>query len=134
MDYVLIILVAVHAMSGVFWAGSSGALANLKGANAETLFPFQMGSAGGAIVTGGLLFGIYRGFSGSTSDQVLLVGIVAALIAAVAQGIIGSQARSKLLKSPGDEATLRPRLALANRIAAGLLAITVAAMVVAKYF
>lgn len=134
MDYVPIILVALHAMSGVFWAGSTGAMANLNGANAERLFPFQMGSAAAAILAGILLFGFYRGYSGSTSDWILIVGIAAAIIAAAVQGVLIAPARRALAMSPGSEAIARPKMARANRIAAGLLMVTVVTMVVAKYF
>jgi len=127
MDYVPIVLVAVHAMSGVFWAGSTGAMANLQGALAEKIFPFQMGSAGAAIIAGILLFAFYRGFSGSTSDWILITGIAAATVALIVQIVLVAPAR-------GSGEAARPRMALANRIAAGLLSLTVATMVVAKYF
>ena|SRR6187549_1467825 len=127
MDYVPIVLVAVHAMSGVFWAGSTGAMANLQGALAEKIFPFQMGSAGAAIIAGILLFVFYRGFSGSTSDWILITGIAAATVALIVQIALIVPAR-------GSGEAARPRMALANRIAAGLLSLTVAAMVIAKYF
>ena len=127
MDYVPIILVAIHAMSGVFWAGSTGAMANLKGALAEKIIPFQMGSAGAAILAGILLFAFYRGFSGSTSDWILITGIIAAIIALIVQVAFIAPAQ-------GSGEVARPRMALANRIAAGLLPLTVATMVIAKYF
>jgi|SRR5690349_23924723 hypothetical protein len=127
MDYVPIVLVAIHAMSGVFWAGSTGAMANLKGELAGKLFPFQMGSAGAAILAGILLFAFYRGFSGSTSDWILITGIVAAIIALAVQIALVAPVR-------GTGEAARPRMALANRIAAGLLSLTVATMVIAKYF
>lgn len=127
MDYVPIVLVAIHAMTGVFWAGATGAMANLKGAMAERLFPAQMGSAGAAIVAGILLFAFYRGFSGSTSDWILITGVAAAIVALILQiAMVGP------VRGTGDAA--RPRMALANRIAAGLLSLTVATMVIAKYF
>ena len=127
MDYVPIVLVAVHAMSGVFWAGSTGAMANLQGALAEKIFPFQMGSAGAAIIAGILLFVLYRGFSGSTSDWILITGIAAATIALIVQIAL-------ILPARGSGEAARPRMAFANRIAAGLLSLTVATMVIAKYF
>jgi hypothetical protein len=127
MDYVPIVLVAIHAMSGVFWAGSTGAMANLKGELGGKLFPFQMGSAGAAILAGILLFAFYRGFSGSTSDWILITGIVAAIIALAVQIALVAPVR-------GTGEAARPRMALANRIAAGLLSLTVATMVIAKYF
>lgn len=127
MDYVPIVLVAVHAMSGVFWAGSTGAMANLQGALAEKIFPFQMGSAGAAIIAGILLFAFYRGFSGSTSDWILITGIAAATVALIVQIAL-------IAPSRGSGEAAHPRMALANRIAAGLLSLTVATMVVAKYF
>lgn len=127
MDYVPIVLVAVHAMSGVFWAGSTGAMANLQGALAEKIFPFQMGSAGAAIIAGILLFAFYRGFSGSTSDWILVTGIAAATVALIVQIAL-------IAPSRGSGEAARPRMAFANRIAAGLLSLAVAAMVIAKYF
>lgn len=132
MDYVPIVLVALHAMSGVFWAGSTGAMANLNGAMAERLFPFQMGSAGAAIIAGVLLFAFYRGYSGSTSDWILIVGIAAAIIAAGLQGVLVGGSRRLL--GTGDDDGARQRMALGNRLAAGLLMLTVVTMVVAKYF
>jgi hypothetical protein len=134
MDYVPIVVVALHAMSGVFWAGSTGAMANLKGAGAERLFPFQMGSAGAAILAGILLFAFYRGFSGSTSDWILITGIATAIVAAIVQGALILPARRELAASAETEVAARSKMASANRIAAGLLMITVVTMVVAKYF
>jgi hypothetical protein len=134
MDYVPIVLVAIHAMSGVFWAGSTGAMANLKGAMGERIFPFQMGSAGVAIIAGIVLFAFYRGFSGSTSDWILITGIAAATVAVVVQAVLISPARAELARATSTEAQARPRIARANRIAAGLLSLTVATMVIAKYF
>lgn len=131
MDYVPIILVALHAMSGVFWAGSTGAMANLNGAMAERLFPFQMGAAGAAILAGILLFALYRGYSGSTSDWILITGILAAIVAGGAQLALIGPARRQL--ATGGEVA-RARMALGNRIAAGLLMLTVVTMVIAKYF
>ena len=42
MDYVPIVLVAIPAMTGVLWAGSTGAMANLRGEPAGKIFPFQI--------------------------------------------------------------------------------------------
>lgn len=133
MDIIMIVVIALHAMAGVFWAGSTSAVANL-GTNAERLFPFQMGSAGLAILTGIGLWAYWRGGAFGTSEQILALGIVAAIIAAGVQGRMVGPARREIAAAPGREPELRPRMATANRIAAGLLMVTVVTMVISKYF
>jgi hypothetical protein len=133
-DIILIVLIALHALPGVFWAGSTAALANLAGANAERLFPAQMGSSGLAILTGLGLWAYVRGGSFGPSEQVLAVGIIAAIAAAAVLGRMVGPARRQLATEPAAEPALRRTMATANRIAAVLLMITLVCMVISKYF
>ena len=47
--------IAVHVLSGVFWAGTTFALARGQGLSAESLRKPQLGAAAVAVVSGALL-------------------------------------------------------------------------------
>ena len=111
----IIVLFAVHALGGVFWAGSTFALARSGGEGAAGLFRPQMGAATFTVLAGvGLWSILHRGPAGPM-EQTLALGALSAIAAAGVQGA--------MRKSP----------ALSQRIAAGLLAITVVCMVTARY-
>ncbi len=137
MDTLMIVVIAIHASSGVFWAGSTATLANLgpnAGTSAERLFPFQMGSAGLTVLTGLALWAYWRGGALGTSELILLFGILAAFVAGAVQGSIVGPARRALAGAEGAESALHQRIAGAHRVAAGLLTITVITMVVSRFF
>ncbi|MGH8137342.1 MAG: hypothetical protein ACREVV_03990 [Steroidobacteraceae bacterium] len=116
MQTLLIVLIGVHVVAGTFWAGTTFVLAHNRGAGAQALFRPQMGSAALAVLAGLGLWGIaHRGPFGPM-ERTLAVGIVCAIAAA---GIQGATRK----KDP-----VRPQ-----RIAAGLLFITVVCMAVARY-
>jgi hypothetical protein len=113
MQIALIIAIGLHALSGVFWAGTTFALVRSQGQGAQQLRKPQIGAAVLAILTGMALWGLaHRGAFGN-AERVLGAGVVAALIAAAVQ--------------------FASTRAAAQRIAAGLLAITVLCMVIARY-
>jgi hypothetical protein len=115
MQSLIIVLVALHVLAGVFWAGSTFALARMGGQGTQGLFGPQMGAATVAVLAGvGLWALLHRGAPGPM-EKTLAVGAVCAIAAAGIQGA--------LRKSP----------ALSQRIAAGLLAITVICMATARY-
>lgn len=116
MRILIIVLLAVHVLAGVFWAGSTFVLARAGVAAAPGLFRSQMGSATLALLAGLGLWGIlHRGPMGPMEDT-LAVGVVCALAAAGVQGMLRKS-------SP----------LLSQRLAALLLAITVVCMVTARY-
>jgi hypothetical protein len=113
---VLIILIGLHVMAGVFWAGTTFAVVRSGGANADALSRPQMGAATLAVLTGvGLWVLLHRGPAGPT-EHTLALGAVCAIAAA---GFQGAMRRKNPLKG--------------QRIAAGLLAITVICMAIARY-
>ena len=117
MQILLMALIALHALAGVFWAGSTLTLTHLPAANrpGRELFKAQMGAAVIAIGAGLALWGIaIRGDHGPMATT-LGVGALCAVIAAGVQGA--------LRKSP----------VTSQRIAAVLLSITVICMVIAPY-
>ncbi|KHK51862.1 hypothetical protein PI87_20115 [Ralstonia sp. A12] len=115
MQFGWILLIALHAMAAVFWAGSTFMLARTGGANADAMFRPQMGAATVAVLTGlGLGAWVHAGLLG-WPRTVLMLGALAAIAAAGAQG------------------ALRKRPALAHRVAAPLLGIALVCMVIARY-
>jgi hypothetical protein len=132
MQATLIVTLVLHVLSGVFWAGSTFVLARTGGYPADQFFRPQMGAATGAVLTGALLwFLLHRGPAG-IQEYVLGVGAVCAVLAA---GVQGASAPAMRLAASGaaKEFIPSPRLAFSQRIAAGLLAITVACMAAARY-
>ncbi|SHN83018.1 hypothetical protein [Bradyrhizobium erythrophlei] len=66
-------------------------------------------------------------------EQVLMIGIVAALIAVILQVVVGFRTLAAVRRARLDENSAQQKIAIAQRFAAGLLAITVICMAVARY-
>jgi hypothetical protein len=56
MQMTLIVALVLHVLSGVFWAGTTFALARTGGNQADLFFRPQMSAAAIAVVTGGVLW------------------------------------------------------------------------------
>jgi len=107
--------IAVHVLSGVFWAGTTFALARGQGLGAESLRKPQLGAAAVAIVSGALLGHLTHPGAFGSAERVLALGAAAALVAAAIQVFN--------VRGP----------ATAQRIAAALLAVSVLCMALARY-
>ena len=125
MQTLLIITIAVHVLSSVFWAGSTFVLARNGGQGAGALFRPQTGAASMSILSGLLMGYLLHQGSFELAEKVLATGAAAALIAFLIQIIIVRPA----LRS----ADTGQRLASAYRACAMLLAITVICMAVARF-
>ena len=133
MDYNHIIAISLHGLSGVFWAGTSFALARI-GANGERLFAPQMTAALIAMASGVYLWAMTHAGAFGPSEQVLVAGIASAVVAAIVQLAIGGPAVRRLRANPAaGQDTARARFSLAQRAGAAMLAVTVTCMVVARY-
>jgi hypothetical protein len=133
MQSYLIIILSLHVLAGVFWAGTTFGLARTGGAGAVQLFRPQMGAATVAVLTGAYLWSQMVQGSLNLGEKLLGAGALCAVIAAGVQGAIGGRAIRRLRASAGGEAEIRPAVALSQRIAAGLLALTVISMVASRY-
>ncbi|MCC8965076.1 hypothetical protein H8A95_22860 [Bradyrhizobium sp. Pear76] len=133
MQAVLIIALSLHVLSSVFWAGSSFTLARTGGLGGEKLLFPQIGAATVAIVTGATLWRLVHEGSFALSEKILAGGAIAALAAIAVQTIVGGGAIRQLRSDAGDTSVARSRLAIAQRIAAGLLAVTALCMGAARY-
>lgn len=135
MQYVHIIVLGLHVLAGVFWAGTTITLARDPEIRAERFFGPQMGSAGVVFLTGALLWYFFHGAYFGGMETVLAIGIVAAIVAAGVLGsMVGPAQRELAGASPEQETSLRARMAKGERIAARLLVVTVACMAVARMF
>ncbi|HEV3371481.1 MAG TPA: hypothetical protein VG145_02960 [Xanthobacteraceae bacterium] len=129
MQTILMLTVALHVLSGIFWAGSTFVLARIGGAGAQQLARPQMGAAALAVLTGGILWNLVHARSFQPQEQLLALGAFCAIIAAGVQG--ASAARMRLAHS--NSAPSAGSLMLPHRAAAALLAVTVICMASARY-
>jgi hypothetical protein len=130
MQLTLIVTLVLHVLSGVFWAGTTFVLARTDADHADQLFFPQRGAAAVAVLTGGVLWYLLHRGHFDTNEQILAVGIGCAVIAG---GVQFTSGRAALKKDPDNAQRLQRRLVTGQRIAAGLLAITVACMAAARY-
>ena len=108
----LIVTLVLHFLSGVFWAGTTFALARTGANQTDQFFRPQMGAAVIVVATGGLLWYLVHPGSFGTTEQILAVGVLCAFVAAGVQGISGGSALRKLSIAGGSEASrLRHRVA-----------------------
>lgn len=131
MQIVIIIVVALHALSAVFWMATTANLARGGGQGVEILFPRQMGAATIAVLTGGFLWSQLHTGGFGTYEKVLAGGALCALAALIVQ-IVLVGTRLRRLKTE-DAAKARGGMAVAHRIASGLQMVTLVCMVVARY-
>jgi hypothetical protein len=116
MQILIIVLIALHVLAGVFWAGSTFAIARSGGSGADALFRPQMGAATVAVLAGMGLWALLHRASDGPMEHTLAVGAVCALAAV---GFQGAMRRKNPLAG--------------QRIAAALLGITVICMAIARY-
>lgn len=133
MAALILTVLAAHVLSSVFWAGSTFTLARLSGLGGERLVLPQAGAAVVAILTGGYLWHTLHGTNLGPFEQVLLGGIVAALIAISLQIVVSVRTLAALRRERLDDKSAQRHIAMVQRFAAGLLAITVICMVIGRY-
>jgi hypothetical protein len=132
-QHTLMIVLSLHILAAVFWAGSTFALARMDGSGSERLFGPQMGAATVVILTGASLWRVLHKGSFGAMEQFLSVGALCALVAVAVQAIVAGGALRKLLRGGTDGAAVRLRIVIAHRIAAVLLAVATVSMAAARY-
>lgn len=125
MQILLIIAIAVHVLSSVFWAGSTFALAGKGGEGAGTLLHPRLGAAIVSILSGSSLWHLLHQGSFQRTEQILAAGAAAAMLALLVQ---------VAMVRPGlRSGETSPRVAAGYRMSAALLFATVICMAVARY-
>jgi hypothetical protein len=128
----LLIAVAVHVLTGVFWTGAAFVLARFGPATGGLrLRRVQLLAATLSVVVGAWLWIGRRGEWGELQAEAMQLGAVAAVLAAAVKSALGLGA-SRRLDGP-DDAAARRRLMMIDRLAALLLGVAVTAMVLARY-
>jgi hypothetical protein len=134
MESTLLVTQVLHVLSGVFWAGSTFALARSRAASAGELFRPQMGAATVAVISGGVLwYLLHSPGSGGLQERILGLGMLAAVLAAGVQGALCGSALRQLAAVGGSTKRSQGRVILGHQIAAGLLALTVICMASSRY-
>lgn len=132
MQLILIAAISLHLLAGTFWAGTSFTLARAGGAGTMALFRPQMGAAAVAMLTGAFLWSQLHAAAFERAEQLLATGAAAALIAAGVQGALCGPAIQRLRSGSADSRS-DARIALGQRLGAGLLAFAIICMAAARY-
>ncbi|HLW90450.1 MAG TPA: hypothetical protein VKS78_04000 [Roseiarcus sp.] len=132
MQYILVLFLSLHVLAAVFWAGSTFTV-GMGGSGGELLFRPQMGAAALAVATGAYLWHELHESGFGTPEQVLMLGVVCALVAAGVQGAMIGPAARRIRQGSDEVADEHARIATAQRIASGLLAVTLVSMTVSRF-
>ncbi len=133
-----IILITLHAVPGVFWAGSTFAIARSPLTLSDrVLGRAQAGAAGITILAGVILWGINHAHAPGPKEWILTVGVFCAVAAVVIQHAIAWPAYGRLSKQAdipfAEAAADRKSVVAGQRVSAALLVVTVIAMVSWRY-
>lgn len=135
MQYVYIVIIGLHVMAGVFWAGTTVTLARDPEIKAERFIRPQLGASAVVFLTGALLWYFFHGAYFGSMEMTLALGILAAIAAAGVLGAVVRPATRQLAGADGaTERTLRAVMSRGERIAAFLLVLTVLCMATARMF
>jgi hypothetical protein len=134
MMWILVLVTVAHVLAGVFWAGTTAALARTGAASVEILAFPQIGAATLAVLMGIALWGLDHHQGADNGDHILGAGALCALAALLLQATALGRVRALAAAPENEKPALRRRLALRQRIAAGLLGLTIAAMVSWRFF
>lgn len=126
MQLILIVAVCAHVLSAAGWAGFTFAIARAGPDLIGRLIAPQLGAGFTAIVTGVWFWSLTHRSAFGLAEQVLVFGAICALLA------VTLQALGALLVVRARPTPPRPAMA-AERISAGLVAVTLIAMASARY-
>lgn len=135
MQYVYVVVIGLHVMAGVFWAGTTIAVARDPEIKAERFIRAQLGASGMVFLTGILLWYFFHEGSFGSMEKVLALGILTAIAAAGVQGaVVASASRQLAGAEQATQTRLRAQMTRGERIAGGLLVVTVLCMATARMF
>lgn len=133
MRTILILVLSLHVLAAVFWAGASFAIARLGGGAAARLRAPMLGAAIATLLSGGYLWRAVHGAAFGRPETVLAVGIACALTAFIVQVGDGARIRWQLARGTLPDAAAHTHAAPLTRLAAGLLAVAAVCMAAARY-
>ena len=133
MAILLMVLIVLHVVPGVFWAGSTFALARDPMMGDARLGTAQIGAAAVTILVGIALWAINHAYAPGPQEWTLGVGAICAIVAAGVQRGVAWPARKRSAQGEGAQAANLRRAAIGQRAAALLLIVAVSAMVTWRY-
>ncbi len=133
MSALVIIILSLHALAAVYWAGSTFILAGDPHLSAVKLFRPLRGAAVIVVLTGAYLWHLLHEGGFGPVEQILAIGALCAVAAAGVQGALIGGARRRLASGEIADAEAVRRIGLGERIAAALLAVALICMVSARY-
>jgi hypothetical protein len=133
MSILVIMALSLHALAAVFWAGATFVLARNPDFGAEKWLRPQMIAALIAVLTGAYLWHLLHEGGFGPMEGVLAFGALSAIAAAGVQGALVGGSIRRLRNGVLSKSEALGRIALAERIAAGLIAMTIVCMVSSRY-
>ncbi|PTQ13308.1 hypothetical protein CLG96_04165 [Sphingomonas oleivorans] len=130
MQQMLMIILSLHVLAAMFWAGSTFALARAGSANCEGLFRPQLGAAAVTAATGVYLWLTLHEESFGMMETLLALGAFFAILAVAVQIIVVG---GGLHMSRDDETGAWSRMRVSHRVAAVLLVVATVSMTAARY-
>jgi hypothetical protein len=131
--WVLVAALSIHVLAGVFWAGSTFAVARTDGGGFERLLGPQTGAAAVAVLSGGYLWHLLHEGALGRAEHILAIAGGTAIVALAVQGLVTGLALRAVRRRVIEDAVANSRVAIAYRAAAVLLALTVVGMAAARY-
>lgn len=133
MQWILIVVLALHILSGVAWTGMTFGMASgvIPLETTPQLRGRQRGAAVVAMLAGLALWGLAHRGGFYTAEMALAAGSVLAILAAILQGVAGGRLKRAMASGSLDQA--RAGVAGLDRATAGLLALTIVLMAASKY-
>jgi hypothetical protein len=133
MSILVIMAFSLHALAAVFWAGATFVLARNPDFGAEKWLRPQMIAALIVVLTGAYLWHLLHEGGFGPMEGVLAFGALSAIAAAGVQGALVGGSIRRLRNGVLSKSEALGRIALAERIAAGLIAMTIVCMVSSRY-
>jgi hypothetical protein len=133
MSILVITALSLHALAAVFWAGATFVLARNPDFGAEKWLRPQMIAALIVVLTGAYLWHLLHEGGFGPMEGVLAFGALSAIAAAGVQGALVGGSIRRLRNGVLSKSEALGRIALAERIAAGLIAMTIVCMVSSRY-
>jgi uncharacterized membrane protein len=122
----------LHVLAGVFWAGSTMALAAVS-STSRRFFAMQMVTALLVVCAGTYLWHTLHDGAWGAAERVLAAGAVSAVAALLIQGAVIGSAIGEASRSEAQRALLGARIRNAHRVAAALLAVAATAMAASRF-
>jgi hypothetical protein len=133
MQWILIVALVLHLLSGIAWMGMSFGIARglIPLEATSSLRGSQRGAAVVAMLAGVVLWGLAHRDRFYAPEMALAAGSVFAVLAAIVQGVAGG--RLKRAMAAGLDEAARNGVRGLDRLGAGLLVLTVILMAASKY-